>query len=182
MATTAAELPTTTEQRIDRILIVDDDDGIRTQLRWGLSDRFELSIAATADEAHQAVQNERFDAVILDLGLPPDPTGPTEGLRLLEEFLSRDPTMKIVVLTGNTDHENAIRAVQLGAYDFCLKPVDFSNSVGSCNGPVASPAWIGRHSALLILPRQLRPPRRSSVRARPCSGSLTPFAALPGPM
>lgn len=126
MRSSAAEHPTTTEQRIGPILIVDDEDGVRTQLRWGLSDRFELSIAARADEARQAVQNERFDAVILDLGLPPDPTGPTEGLRLLEEFLSRDPTMKIVVLTGNTDHENAIRAVQLGAYDFCLKPVDVS--------------------------------------------------------
>jgi two-component system NtrC family response regulator len=59
----------------------------------------------------------------LDLGLPPDPDGPTEGLRLLEEFLTHNPAMKVVVLTGNTDHENAVRSVQLGAYDYYLKPI-----------------------------------------------------------
>jgi two-component system NtrC family response regulator len=64
-----------------------------------------------------------FDAATLDLGLPPDPDGPTEGLRLLEEFLAYDPAMKVVVLTGNTDHENAVRAVQLGASDYYLKPL-----------------------------------------------------------
>ena len=111
---------------IGRVLIVDDEDGIRTQLRWGLSDRFQVVAAATADEARQAVQKERFDAVTLDLGLPPDPNGPSEGLRLLEEFLAHDPAMKVIVLTGNTDRENAIRAVQSGAYDYYLKPVDLA--------------------------------------------------------
>jgi two-component system NtrC family response regulator len=113
-------------QPLGRILIVDDEEGIRTQLRWGLRGRFEVSIAATAEEARQAVQSGRFDAVTLDLGLPPDPSGPSEGLRLLEEFLSHDPAMKVVVLTGNTDHANAVRAVQLGAYDYYLKPVDLT--------------------------------------------------------
>lgn len=111
---------------LGRILIVDDEEGIQTQLRWGLRGRFELSIAATSEEARQAVQNRRFDAVTLDLGLPPDPSGPTEGLRLLEEFLSHDRAMKVVVLTGNTDHANALRAVQLGAYEYYLKPVDLT--------------------------------------------------------
>jgi len=111
-------------QSIGRILIVDDQEGIRTQLRWGLSDRFEVRVAGTPDEARQAIQAERFDAVTLDLGLPPDADGPTEGLRLLEEFLAHDPATKVVVLTGNTDHENAIRAVQMGAYDYYLKPVN----------------------------------------------------------
>jgi two-component system NtrC family response regulator len=111
---------------IGRVLIVDDEDGIRTQLRWGLGDRFALTVAGTAEEARQAVQKERFDAVTLDLGLPPDPNGPSEGLRLLEEFLTHDPAMKVVVLTGNSDHENAIRAVQLGAFDYYLKPVELS--------------------------------------------------------
>ncbi len=111
---------------VGRVLIVDDEDGIRSQLRWGLGDRFEVFVAATPEEARQAVEKERFEAVTLDLGLPPDPNGPSEGLRLLEELLTHDPTMKIVVLTGNSDHENAIRAVQLGAYDYYLKPVDLS--------------------------------------------------------
>lgn len=126
MTTNATERPTTTEQKVGRVLIVDDEDGIRTQLRWGMSDKFELNVAGTAVEARQAIQNERFDAVILDLGLSPHSTGPPEGLRLLEEMLSHDPAMKVIVLTGNSDHENAIRAVQLGAYDFYLKPVDLS--------------------------------------------------------
>ena len=111
---------------IGRVLIVDDEDGIRTQLRWGLADQFHVVVVATADEARQAVQKERFDAVTLDLGLPPDPNGPSEGLRLLEEFLVRDPAMKVIVLTGNTDRDNAIRAVQLGAYDYYIKPVDLT--------------------------------------------------------
>ena len=107
-----------------RVLIIDDQGGIRTQLRWGLSERFEVSVAGSAEDARKAIQEAQFDAVTLDLGLPPNPDGPTEGLRLLEEFLTHDPAMKVVVLTGNTDHENAVRAVQLGAYDYYLKPVD----------------------------------------------------------
>jgi len=114
------------EARVGRVLVVDDEDGIRTQLRWGLGDQFQVVVVATTDEARQAVQKERFDAVTLDLGLPPDPNGPSEGLRLLEEFLAHDPAMKIIVLTGNTDRENAVRAVQLGAYDYYLKPVDLA--------------------------------------------------------
>jgi len=114
------------QQPLGRILIVEDQEGIRTQLRWGLSDRFDVSVAAGSEEARQVVQQGPFDAVTLDLGLPPDPDGPTEGFRLLEELLTHDPAMKVVVLTGNTDHENAIRAVQLGAYDYYLKPVNVS--------------------------------------------------------
>lgn len=109
---------------LGRILVIDDEEGVRTQLRWGLSDRFEVSVAEGSEDARKALQQGLFDAVTLDLGLPPDPDGPTEGLRLLEEFLAHDPAIKVVVLTGNTDHENAIRAVQLGAYDYYLKPVD----------------------------------------------------------
>jgi two-component system NtrC family response regulator len=111
---------------VGRVLIIDDEDGIRTQLRWGLGDRFEVAIAANAEQARQAVQIARFDAATLDLGLPPDASGPSEGLRLLEEFLGHDPAMKVIVLTGNTDQANAIRAVQLGAYDYYLKPVELS--------------------------------------------------------
>ncbi len=117
----AVEVP---ELPVGRVLIVDDQDGIRTQLRWGLSDRFDVSVADSSDGARQAIQQGRFDAVTLDLGLPPDPDGPTEGFRLLEELLAHDAAMKVVVLTGNTDHENAIRAVQLGAYDYYMKPVN----------------------------------------------------------
>ncbi len=115
---------TSSAQPLGRVLVVDDQDGIRTQLRWGLGDRFEVSLAGTPEEAREEIRRGPFDAVTLDLGLPPDPDGATEGLRLLEEFLAHDPGMKVVVLTGNTDRDNAIRAVQLGAFDYYLKPVD----------------------------------------------------------
>jgi two-component system NtrC family response regulator len=111
------------EQR-SRILIVDDLDEIRTQLQWGLKPHFDVVLAATSDEARRAILNGSYDAVTLDLGLPPDADGAAEGLRLLEELLRHDPGLKIVVLTGNTDHENAVRAVRLGAYDYVAKPVD----------------------------------------------------------
>ena len=109
-----------------RLLIVEDQEGIRTQLRWGLSTHFEVVPVESSEAALQALNAGRFDAATLDLGLPPDPDGPTEGLRLLEEFLATDPAMKVIVLTGNSDHENALRAVQLGAYDYYLKPVNLA--------------------------------------------------------
>ncbi len=120
----------TEQQPLGRVLIVDDDEGIRTQLRWGLSDRFDVTIADTPEAAREALRMGAFDAVTLDLGLPPDPNGPTEGFRLLEEFLASYPAMKVVVLTGNTDHANAVRAVQLGAYDYYLKPVEVAELAG----------------------------------------------------
>ena len=107
-----ASSPSDRPATLGRLLVIDDQEGIRTQMRWGLSDGFEVSVAGTPEEAHRAIRKDKFDAVTLDLGLPPDPDGPTEGLRLLEEFLAHDPTMKVVVLTGNTDRENAVRAVQ----------------------------------------------------------------------
>ena len=106
-----------------RVLVVEDQEGLRTQLRWGLATHFEVVPADNSDSALQALKAGHFDAATLDLGLPPDPDGSTEGLRLLEEFLAADPAMKVIVLTGNSDHENALRAVQLGAYDYYLKPV-----------------------------------------------------------
>ena len=109
---------------LGRVLVVEDQEGIRTQLRWGLSDQFEVVVAASRDAARQALGTSRFDTATLGLGLPPDPDGPTEGLRLLEEFLTVDPAMKVIVLTGNGDHQNALHAVQRGAFDYYLKPVN----------------------------------------------------------
>jgi DNA-binding NtrC family response regulator len=168
-------------QSIGRVLVVDDQEGIRTQLRWGLSDRFEVSVAGTPDEARQAIQAERFDAVTLDLGLPPDADGPTEGLRLLEEFLAHDPATKVVVLTGNTDHENAIRAVQMGAYDYYLKPVDVAELAVILNAPATYPAWTARPSGKRPLACIRRRPPRSSARARRCCGSSRRSGESPGP-
>jgi len=111
-------------QQRSRILIIDDLDEIRTQLHWGLKPHFDVVLAATGDEARRAILDGSYDAVTLDLGLPPDAEGASEGLRLIEELLRHDPGLKIVVLTGNKDHESAVRAVRLGAYDYVSKPVD----------------------------------------------------------
>jgi two-component system NtrC family response regulator len=108
---------------LGRVLVVEDQEGLRTQLRWGLAEQFDVVMAEAASQAAQALQTQVFDAVTLDLGLPPDPDGPTEGLRFLEDCLAHDPAMKVVVLTGQSDQENALRAVQLGAFDYYLKPV-----------------------------------------------------------
>ena len=105
-----------------RVLVVEDQEALRTQLRWGLATQFEVVPVESSEAAVQALKAGRFEAATLDLGLPPDPDGSTEGLRLLEEFLAADPAMKVIVLTGNSDHENALRAVQLGAYDYYLNP------------------------------------------------------------
>jgi two-component system NtrC family response regulator len=106
-----------------KILVVDDEEGIRTQIRWGLGEAFDVTCAGNSDEALRAIDETVFDGVTLDLGLRPDSDGATEGLRLLEAFLARDPAVKIIVLTGNADHQNAVRAVQLGAYDYYQKPI-----------------------------------------------------------
>jgi len=124
MATDSA--PSRQPNTIGCVLVVEDQEGIRTQLRWGLADQFEVVCAATSQQAAEALRHHTFDAVTLDLGLPPDPDGPTEGFRLLEECLAHDPAIKVVVLTGNADHQNALRAVQLGAFDYYLKPVDLT--------------------------------------------------------
>ena len=122
----SAPLPLRNSSKCGRLLIVDDQEGIRTQLHWGLAERFDVTLAATSQEATEAIRSQSFDAVTLDLGLPPDPDGASEGLRVLEKCLAHDPAVKVVVLTGNDDHQNALRAVQLGAFDYYLKPVNLS--------------------------------------------------------
>ena len=106
-----------------KLLIVEDDLGLQKQLKWCF-DEHEVLIAATRSEA--IVQLRRFEppVVLQDLGLPPDPEGVSEGMATLREMLSIAPLTKVIVVTGNHDRDNAIRAVSLGAYDFYSKPVD----------------------------------------------------------
>ncbi len=106
-----------------KILIVEDDPGVQSQMKWALSD-FEIAIA---DDRNSAIaQARRFDpnVVILDLGMPPDEAGATEGLAVLEAILAISPRTKIIVASGHSGREAAVKSVQLGAYDFCAKPVD----------------------------------------------------------
>ncbi len=106
-----------------RLLIVEDDPGLAGQLRWGF-DGFEIENATTRDEALAAVRRFEPQVVTLDLGLPPDPGGVTEGMETLREILALTPETKIIVVTGNDERAHAVQAVGLGAYDFCQKPID----------------------------------------------------------
>lgn len=105
------------------LLIVDDDEEIREQLRWALEDTYSVYSAGNSREALAYMKRDRPPLVTLDLGLPPRPTEAVEGLALLEALLSVDRLTKVVVLTGNNERANALQAVQLGAYDFMQKPV-----------------------------------------------------------
>jgi two-component system NtrC family response regulator len=106
-----------------KLLIVEDDRGLQRQLRWAFQD-FDVHLAADQPSAIEAVGIERPPVVILDLGLPPDPDGPTVGLATLEEILSVAPDTKVVMMTGQSDRTHAVKAVAAGAYDFYQKPVE----------------------------------------------------------
>ncbi|WP_300332029.1 PEP-CTERM-box response regulator transcription factor [Accumulibacter sp.] len=105
------------------LLIVEDDRALQKQLRWAF-DQYET---ITADDRESAlVQMRRYQppVITMDLGLPPDPDSVSEGFKLLDEILSTAPDTKIIVLTGQNDRANALRAVALGAYDFFAKPFE----------------------------------------------------------
>ena len=107
-----------------RLLIVEDDPGLQSQMRWCFSEDLEVTVASDRDAALAALRREEPDVVTLDLGLPPDPGGATEGFALLEEILRLAPMTKVIVVTGREDKENAVRAIGMGASDFYQKPLD----------------------------------------------------------
>ncbi len=106
-----------------RLLVVEDDPGLQSQLKWCF-EGYDVKVAGDSDAALTALRRFEPQVVTLDLGLPPDPTNASEGLGLLEKILKMSPATKIVVVTGNDDRENAVKAVSMGAYDFYQKPVD----------------------------------------------------------
>jgi two-component system NtrC family response regulator len=105
-----------------KLLIVDDNQDIRQQLKWGLNQDFLVHLAADAREALASFRRERPGVVVLDLGLPPWAESSVEGFRCLEEMLVINPAAKIIILTGNFERENALRAMRSGAFDFYAKP------------------------------------------------------------
>jgi two-component system NtrC family response regulator len=106
-----------------KILLVEDDPGLQKQLKWSLSD-YELLMATDRDSAIAQLRRHEPPVILLDLGLPPDVDGATEGLAALQQILSLAPTTKVIVVTGNLDRSNAVQAIHLGAYDFFQKPFD----------------------------------------------------------
>ncbi len=106
-----------------KLLVVEDDPGLQKQLKWCLSD-YDVLIAGDRPSALAEVRRHEPAVIALDLGLPPDPANASEGHTALQEILELTPEAKVIVVTGNDDHENAVKAVGLGAYDFYQKPVD----------------------------------------------------------
>lgn len=105
------------------LLIVEDDPGLQSQLRWHF-DQYEVVIAGDREAAIDELRMHEPAVVLQDLGLPPDDEGVEEGFKTLDETLRLAPYTKVVVVTGNHDYANAVRAVSLGAYDFYEKPVN----------------------------------------------------------
>ena len=106
-----------------KLLIVEDDPGLQRQLRWAYED-YQLFIAGDREEAIEILRAETPDVVTLDLGLPPDPNGTSEGFATLAEMLTIKPDTKIIVASGHGARESALDAIAGGAYDFYQKPVD----------------------------------------------------------
>jgi two-component system NtrC family response regulator len=107
----------------EKLLIIEDDIGLQSQLRWHF-DQYEVIIAGNRDDAIAAVRLHEPPIILQDLGLPPDDEGVEEGFRCIREISALVPTAKIIVMTGNSDYENAVRAIAMGAYDFYQKPVN----------------------------------------------------------
>jgi two-component system NtrC family response regulator len=107
-----------------RLLIVDDDEDIRTQMKWALCNDYDLVTAGDRAGALAAFTAARPAVTLLDLGLPPRPNDPDEGLEVLSAVLALDPLAKVIVVSGQGDKRNALRAVGAGASDFLCKPVD----------------------------------------------------------
>ncbi len=105
------------------LLVVEDDKGLQSQLRWAF-DGYEVIAAGDRIEAITALRRFEPGVVLLDLGLPPDPGGVSEGLATLKEILALSPETKIIVVTGDNERANAVRAIASGAYDFHQKPAD----------------------------------------------------------
>ena len=105
------------------LLVVEDDPGLQSQMRWCFDD-YEVTVSGDRTDAINQFRRHQPGVVLLDLGLPPDPGGVTEGLATLEQILSMAPSTKIIIVTGDNDRSNAVKAIGLGAYDFYQKPVD----------------------------------------------------------
>ena len=107
-----------------KVLIVDDDEAIRTQMKWALSQDYEIHFAEDRKGALETYEANSPAVTLLDLGLPPRPNQSDEGLATLSDLLAVDSTAKVIVISGQGEKQNALQAVGAGAYDFLCKPVE----------------------------------------------------------
>lgn len=113
------------------LLVVEDDTGLQSQLRWCFDD-YDVVITGDRESAIAQLRRHQPWVVLLDLGLPPDPGGVTEGLATLSEILVISPQTKVIVVTGDNDRSNAVKAIGLGAYDFYQKAGGSGYSHADC--------------------------------------------------
>jgi two-component system NtrC family response regulator len=113
----------TTTGKPRTLLIVEDDPALQKQIRWSF-DQYETLVADDRESALNQIRRHAPAVVTMDLGLPPDADSVSEGFRLLEQLLALAPDTKVIVLTGQNDQANALRAIGMGAYDFFAKPFE----------------------------------------------------------
>src|ERR1051325_4756747 len=107
-----------------KLLIVDDDEEIRTQMKWALSQDYEVFLAEDRLTALAVFSEQKPPVVLLDLALPPHPADSEEGFTALSEMLAQDNLSKIIIVSGQAEKNNALQAIGAGAYDFLTKPVE----------------------------------------------------------
>ncbi len=106
-----------------KLLVIEDDQGLQKQLRWSF-DAYEVLVAGEREQALALMRRHSPAVVTMDLGLPPDPDGASEGLATLQQILALAPETKVIILSGNQERGNALKAIGMGAYDFHQKPFD----------------------------------------------------------
>ena len=111
------------EPKRQKLLIVDDDEDLRTQMKWALAKDYEVLLAEDRETAMAMMASKRPAVVTLDLGLPPQPAGVEEGFAILDEVINHYGQTKVIIITGRGEKEHALRAVEQGAYDFFYKPI-----------------------------------------------------------
>ena len=107
-----------------KLLVIEDDPGLQAQLKWAYED-FDVIVAGDRASAMASLRSDEPAVVTLDLGLPPDPDGTSEGFALLDEIMALKPDTKVIVASGHGARESALQAIDRGAYDFYQKPMDF---------------------------------------------------------
>ncbi len=106
-----------------KILVVEDDEAIRTQMKWALAQDYDVYLAQDGSSAMEAMKTHLPQLITLDLGLPPSPEDTTEGLKTLSSILHLDPLAKVIIVSGNPDKQAALEAISIGAHDFFTKPI-----------------------------------------------------------
>ena len=147
-----------------KILVVEDDPGLQSQLRWCF-DGFEVLVADDEESALRQVSEHNPSVVTLDLGLPPDAGGVSVGFSILEKIVQSNSSTKVIVVTGQDDRDNALKAVSIGAYDFFNKPVDAKTL--SLVVDRAYQLYCIEQENSLLLKRQKKSPLKGIITASP---------------